>query len=241
MPAAGARSLKRVRIFQRFSARSRKPDRGPATSSPQERRIPAFGLAPKGGCMAGCRDACLIAALTVEFAATGGGTPARAEDQASTRQGQVCGGDESARGTVGKIVDGRTFVLDDGREVRLAAIEVAPLAGPQDRTDRTWPAAAAALGAQCCGGRRTGPIATVAYSPTPIRYGTVMSSCCSKNLWPRVLPGSAPASQIRAPDTFWTVKGRPGRLNLAYGPIRIMRCSTPRRRRIPWRGEANLH
>ena len=52
-----------------------------------------------------------------------------------------------------------------------------------------------------------------------------MSSCCSKNLWPRVLPGSAPASQIRAPDTFWTVKGRPGRLNLAYGPIRIMRCS----------------
>lgn len=97
--------------------------------------------------MAGCRDACLIAALTVEFAATGGGTPARAEDQASTRQGQVCGGDEIARGTVGKIVDGRTFVLDDGREVRLAAIEVAPLAGPQDRTDRTGPAAAAALGA----------------------------------------------------------------------------------------------
>ena len=97
--------------------------------------------------MAGCRDACLIAALTVEFAATGGGTPARAEDQASTRQGQVCGGDEIARGTVGKIVDARTFVLDDGREVHLAAIAVAPLAGPQDRTDRTWPAAAAALGA----------------------------------------------------------------------------------------------
>ena len=81
--------------------------------------------------MAGWQNACLIAALAAGFAATGGGTPARGEDQASTRQGQVCGGDEIARGTVGKIVDGLTFVLDDGREVRLAAIEVAPLATPQ--------------------------------------------------------------------------------------------------------------
>jgi endonuclease YncB( thermonuclease family) len=32
-----------------------------------------------------------------------------------------------ARGAVGRIIDGRTFVLDDGREVRLAAIEVPPL------------------------------------------------------------------------------------------------------------------
>jgi endonuclease YncB( thermonuclease family) len=38
-----------------------------------------------------------------------------------------CGGAEVARGTVSRIIDGRTFVLDDGREVRLAAIEVAPL------------------------------------------------------------------------------------------------------------------
>jgi hypothetical protein len=51
-------------------------------------------------------------------------TPALADDQASARQEQVCGGDEIARGTVGKVLDGRTFVLDDGREVRLAAIEV---------------------------------------------------------------------------------------------------------------------
>ncbi len=75
----------------------------------------------------------MIAAFAAGFAAVGGETPARADDQASTRQGQVCGGDEIARGTVGKILDGRTFLLDDGREVRLAAIEVAPPAGPQDR------------------------------------------------------------------------------------------------------------
>ena len=41
-----------------------------------------------------------------------------------------CGGAEIARGTVGRVIDGRTFVLDDGREVRLAAVEVPPLALP---------------------------------------------------------------------------------------------------------------
>jgi endonuclease YncB( thermonuclease family) len=40
----------------------------------------------------------------------------------------ACGGDEVARGTVSRVLDGRTFLLDDGREVRLAAIEVPPLA-----------------------------------------------------------------------------------------------------------------
>jgi endonuclease YncB( thermonuclease family) len=68
-----------------------------------------------------------------------------------TPQGQVCGGDEIARGTVAKILDGRTFVLEDGREVRLAAIEVAPAPGPQDRADPAGRAAAAALGALAAG------------------------------------------------------------------------------------------
>ena len=36
----------------------------------------------------------------------------------------VCGGEVVARGMAKQIIDGRTFVLDDGREVRLAAIEV---------------------------------------------------------------------------------------------------------------------
>jgi endonuclease YncB( thermonuclease family) len=39
----------------------------------------------------------------------------------------ACGGDEVARGTVSRVLDGRTFLLDDGREVRLAAIEVPSL------------------------------------------------------------------------------------------------------------------
>jgi len=40
-----------------------------------------------------------------------------------------CGGEEIARGAVSRVVDGRTFVLDDGREVRLAGIETASSPG----------------------------------------------------------------------------------------------------------------
>jgi len=42
-----------------------------------------------------------------------------------------CGGDEIARAIVSRIGDGRTFTLADGREVRLAAIEVPALPLPQ--------------------------------------------------------------------------------------------------------------
>jgi len=38
-----------------------------------------------------------------------------------------CGGAELARGTVSRVIDGNTFVLSDGREVRLAAMNVPPL------------------------------------------------------------------------------------------------------------------
>jgi endonuclease YncB( thermonuclease family) len=39
----------------------------------------------------------------------------------------ACGGETIAHATVSRIIDGRTFVLDGGQEVRLAAIEVPPL------------------------------------------------------------------------------------------------------------------
>jgi endonuclease YncB( thermonuclease family) len=44
----------------------------------------------------------------------------------------VCGTDEIARVTVKSVSDGRTFTLADGREVRLAGIEVPPLPGPRE-------------------------------------------------------------------------------------------------------------
>jgi endonuclease YncB( thermonuclease family) len=71
----------------------------------------------------------LAAMATAGFAAASGNAPARAMEQLAAH---ACGGDEIARGTVNRVVDGRTFVLEDGREVRLAAIEVPPVPATQD-------------------------------------------------------------------------------------------------------------
>jgi endonuclease YncB( thermonuclease family) len=46
----------------------------------------------------------------------------------------ACGGETVAHATVSRVIDGRTFVLGDGREVRLAAIEVPPLPVPGQTT-----------------------------------------------------------------------------------------------------------
>jgi len=43
-----------------------------------------------------------------------------------------CGGAEIARASVSRVIDGRSFVLDDGREVRLAGLEV-PETKPQSK------------------------------------------------------------------------------------------------------------
>ena len=78
-----------------------------------------------------------------------GRAPARAEEQqVDIQTAHPCGGGEIARGVVRKILDGRTFVLGDGREVRLAAIEVPAVAlSPQGSAPSQGRAAAAALDA----------------------------------------------------------------------------------------------
>lgn len=60
--------------------------------------------------------------LAAIFAARVGFCAAAAQDQPAAAP--PCGGASIAQGTVRQIIDGRTFVLDDGREVRLVAIEV---------------------------------------------------------------------------------------------------------------------
>jgi endonuclease YncB( thermonuclease family) len=70
----------------------------------------------------------VVGFLAAGFAGTGGGFSAVAQDQRPVTI--PCGGEAIAHGIAGKIVDGRTFVLDDGREVRLAAIEVAQPGDP---------------------------------------------------------------------------------------------------------------
>jgi hypothetical protein len=52
--------------------------------------------------------------------------------QEQARSASACSGETVGRGSASRIVDGRSFVLDDGREVRLAAIEVPPLPLPQE-------------------------------------------------------------------------------------------------------------
>lgn len=62
----------------------------------------------------------------------------------------ACGGEVLAQATVSSIIDGRTLLLSDGREVRLAAIEVPPLSstgGSEDGSGRLGNAARAALDA----------------------------------------------------------------------------------------------
>jgi endonuclease YncB( thermonuclease family) len=44
----------------------------------------------------------------------------------------ACAGATLARGTATRVIDGRTFVLNVGREIRLAAIDVPPLAAADD-------------------------------------------------------------------------------------------------------------
>ncbi|HEX3939194.1 MAG TPA: thermonuclease family protein [Xanthobacteraceae bacterium] len=63
------------------------------------------------------------AALALAVAAGGGFTGVFAQDN-SVATAPACGGDPIADTTVSQINDGRTVTLADGREVRLAAIEV---------------------------------------------------------------------------------------------------------------------
>jgi len=68
-------------------------------------------------------------ALAAVIALTFAGRAAPAQEQ--QKAAPPCGGEEIARGTVSHVVDGRTVVLDDGREVRLFGIEVPPPASAQ--------------------------------------------------------------------------------------------------------------
>ena len=77
-----------------------------------------------------------ILAVTV---ATCGGIRALAQNRPNA---DPCGSAETAHATVSRVVDGRTFVLDDGREVRLAGIEVPSLPQSQDAAAASGAAAA---------------------------------------------------------------------------------------------------
>jgi len=79
--------------------------------------------------MSGWRDWVLAAAMAANLTAMCGCNDACAREPSTPVM--PCGGEVIARGAARTVIDGRTFVLDDGREVRLAAIEVPRLPKPQ--------------------------------------------------------------------------------------------------------------
>ncbi len=90
--------------------------------------------------MGGVWDGILGAAVAATFMCS----CAAAQDAAGKI---VCGGETVAHATVGRIIDGRTFTLTDGRPVRLTAVEVPPLTLPAAPQRRDGEAAKAALDA----------------------------------------------------------------------------------------------
>jgi len=119
--------------------------------------------------MSGWRDGVLAAALAADLTGTAGCFCAAAQER--QRAAAVCGGDEIGRGSLGHIIDGRTFTLADGREVRLAAVEVPPF---PERSDAR-PEATAAKDALVALLSATGIVLRQAELPKPDRYGRTVA------------------------------------------------------------------
>jgi endonuclease YncB( thermonuclease family) len=158
----------------------------------------------------------------------------------------ICGGDVVARGSAGRTIDGRTFALDDGREVRLAGIEVPPVPHPQDTgVAPGGTEAREALAALLAAGA---VVLKRAEIPSD-RYGRVLAFAFVSRDGverfiqaeliaagqARVAARSAPAI---APRNFSAAKTPRVRPSLAFGPIRIMNCLTPPILRTCWPSEA---
>src|SRR5262249_52855722 len=75
------------------------------------------------GFLVGVLAAALSAAIVAQAQTSAPGKPPPAAKSVQTSECKLAA---VATGTVAAVVDGRTLTLDDGREVRLAAIEVAP-------------------------------------------------------------------------------------------------------------------
>src|SRR5262249_16089671 len=142
------------------------------------------------------------------------------------------------------ILDGRTFVLGDGCEVRLAAIEVPALATPQGSAPSQWRAGAAALDALAGGDE----VVLQQGEAGSDRYGRLLAN---GYVIPHgdqfLLQGELVAEGfarvgdrvVRPCSDDLLSREKSARAD-KLGPIRIMRCSTPSCRGTCWRIEANL-
>lgn len=89
----------------------------------------------------------------------------------------VCGGAAVAGGIVDRISDGRTFALADGREVRLAGIEVPALPRPQDADPAPGGTAAKTSLDALAGGDR---VVLRGADAGPDRYGRIVAYAYSE-------------------------------------------------------------
>jgi endonuclease YncB( thermonuclease family) len=95
---------------------------------------------------------------------------ARAQD--ALRQAVPCGGDVVVRGiAASRPIDGRTFALADGREVRLVAIEVPSLAADQARESTPGATARDALAAEL----KRGKLSLRQAETQADRYGRILA------------------------------------------------------------------
>ncbi|MGB6758596.1 MAG: hypothetical protein WBE82_11885 [Xanthobacteraceae bacterium] len=146
----------------------------------------------------------------------------------------VCGGETVVNATVSRIIDGRTFVLNDGREVRLAAIEVPPLPSPgqslpapdksgqvaaseRDAAEHEGETAKDALDALIGGDQVVLRQADISLPNNLDRYGRIVACAYAQrdgeelfaqgHCWSPALPGWPTGSGTRvAPRNYWPAK-----------------------------------
>ncbi len=205
--------------------------------------------------MRGCTSYSIVAASPVHAACTAvltlvictwccDPTPAQARQPGTT----PCGGEELVRGTASVVSDGRTFTMNDGREVRLAAVEMPPIPFPKESDPapggaETRDTLNALIGGDEVVLRQAGAATdrygrTVAYAYA-VRDGEELFAQGELTAAGYARVGSQIGSQACAVDLLAREQAARGPA-LASGPFRIMTCSTPRPLRMYWRGEADL-
>jgi endonuclease YncB( thermonuclease family) len=81
-------------------------------------------------------DRFIVAGLIAGTALIGGTALGARAQEAAPASVSACRFEVVGGGKVAQVINGATFVLEDGREVRLAAVEVPPLPAPGERGDR---------------------------------------------------------------------------------------------------------
>jgi endonuclease YncB( thermonuclease family) len=105
----------------------------------------------------------------------GAALEARAQDSSFHVPSRCAAETTSSAGRVDRVIDGRSFVLDDGREIRLASLEVPPAVGtsPVGQASRSALAAMVAGGTVTLGGALDGALGGTAGAPD--RYGRTIA------------------------------------------------------------------